>query len=629
VDRVAGELGVPPHLYNDPAAREVMGWYETYKEDPLAPKLSFEEARSAMKFAKGPDPDGFDIRLKGSDVGHADPVREPEPSPTVNTGNEVEPTGHVPESPEDFARRFGETPPDRDGLSPPVDTVAPGESYDVPETDESRLSKATAEPDVTAEAPESTVEPEVEPAAPPAAHDEPEIEVRLPTDAGEDRAGARDARGGRRGAGRDRGGAARSGHQGGERGQGGDQGAGRPAGHLLPPADNTIYIDPRNNPDVNDILPHELDHVPKFAEILKTSKDPVELSERLARMEAEAETERILNGREREGAGSDERMRAEVERHKQKLVDDAREQFPDASDGDLRSTAERAFRERAAQMPADVVYQAAYDDALKWAKLDGLDGAEADARGAVGGHRDPRRDLGPAQGQQGAHLPGCLERHGRQPPRRDRFRGAHGGRCAAGAAGAGEVAGGRAGRRAVGGQQDGARVSPDHAGLLARGARRSNGEEGLQPEEHRQRAQEQGVRLSGERGAGVGVRRRRHPERAHRHRRSGEAHHPRRHRRAGDHGHPGGVDPRLVSTDFSGCGATVVRGVDAKGNVVLLVGHVEQLGRSRSTGRASRPTSRPCAPRGVTDLQVVVVPGDPEKGATIRRAKATWSSATM
>jgi len=80
---------------------------------------------------------------------------------------------------------------------------------------------------------------------------------------------------------------------------------------------------------------------------------------------------------------------------------------------------------------------------------------------------------------------------------------------------------------------------------------------------------------------------------------------------------PEGADPRMVSTDFSHCGGTVVRGKDAQGNVVLMVGHVSHQDEKGHYNRLQEDIAELKA-RGITDLQAIVVPGgDPENGPAI------------
>ena len=71
---------------------------------------------------------------------------------------------------------------------------------------------------------------------------------------------------------------------------------------------------------------------------------------------------------------------------------------------------------------------------------------------------------------------------------------------------------------------------------------------------------------------------------------------------------PDAADPTIMSTDFSHCGATIIRGVGKDGKPVLLVGHVME---SDPVAHSERLVADVDALReqGVTNLQVVVMPG--------------------
>jgi hypothetical protein len=80
-----------------------------------------------------------------------------------------------------------------------------------------------------------------------------------------------------------------------------------------------------------------------------------------------------------------------------------------------------------------------------------------------------------------------------------------------------------------------------------------------------------------------------------------------------------GTDPKIVSTDFFGCGATVIYGTDAEGRQVIFTGHVMHADPAGHKARLDEDLAD-MEGRGLTNLKVVVVPGnDPDlpEGARI------------
>ncbi len=164
-------------------------------------------------------------------------------------------------------------------------------------------------------------------------------------------------------------------------------------------AKNKVVIDPSNNPDANDILPHELHHAATLAEIIKTSRSPDELAQRMAMNEAESETQRILNSREREGAAdSDARRTADLKEVQDRLAANARKELPTATDDQIRAAVNRDIRDNGSKLPPEIVFQAAYADEMKWAQIEGLGPDAAHARAVAKGTESLAQSWGDRKG---------------------------------------------------------------------------------------------------------------------------------------------------------------------------------------------------------------------------------------